>query len=82
MAENPEMTRGTWIRLGLSPVTADAERGATEVGPSMRARMARALAEGAISIEEAAGMLHQSPEAVYRWVAESSLHLGVAEAPL
>jgi Zn-dependent peptidase ImmA (M78 family)/DNA-binding XRE family transcriptional regulator len=82
MAENPEMTRTAWARLGLSPVTADAERGATEVGPSMRARVAQALAEGAISVEGAAGMLYQSPEAVYRWVVESGLRLGVAETSL
>ena len=50
--------------------------------PSMRARVARALAEGAISVEGAAGMLHQSHEAVYRWVAESGLHLAVTEALL
>lgn len=82
MAENPEMTREAWSRLGLSTVTADLERGATEVGPSMRARVARALSTGAISVEGAAGMLHQSPEAVYRWIVESGIRLGVAEAPL
>lgn len=82
MAENPEMTREAWSRLGLSAVTADLERGATEVGPSMRARVARALNIGAISVEGGAGMLHQSPEAVYRWIAESGIRLGVAAAPL
>lgn len=81
-AENPEMTREAWSRLGLSSVTADLERGATEVGPSMRARVARALTTGAISVEGAAGMLHQPPEAVYRWVAQSGIRLGFAEAPL
>jgi Zn-dependent peptidase ImmA (M78 family)/DNA-binding XRE family transcriptional regulator len=80
MAENPEMTRAARTRLGLSPVTADSERGATEVGPSMRARVARVLAEGAISVEGAAGMLYQSPEAVYRWVAESGLRLGAVDS--
>lgn len=82
MAENPVMTREAWSRLGLSAVTADLERGATEVGPSMRARVARALSTGAISVEGAAGMLHQSSEAVYRWIVESGIRLGVAEAPL
>jgi Zn-dependent peptidase ImmA (M78 family) len=82
MAENLEMTREAWARLGLSPVTTDVERGVTEVGPSMRARVARALSWGAISVERAAGMLHLPTDAVYRWVVESGLHLGVAEAPL
>jgi Zn-dependent peptidase ImmA (M78 family)/transcriptional regulator with XRE-family HTH domain len=82
MAENPEMTREAWSRLGLSSVTADLERGATEVGPSMRARVARALTTGAISVEGAAGMLHQSTAAVYRWIAKSGIRPGVAEAPL
>lgn len=81
MAENREMTREAWARLGLSPVTADTERGATEVGPSMRARVARALSQGAITVEGAAGMLHQTPEAVYRWLAETGIRLGTAEAP-
>lgn len=82
MAENPEMIREAKTRLGLSPVMADAERGITEVGPAMRARVARALEEGAISVAGAAGMLHQPPEEVYRWVAESGIRLDVAEAPL
>lgn len=83
LAENREMTRAAWPRLGLSPVTADAERGATEVGPSMRARVARALEDGAISAEGAAGMLHQPTEAVYRWAAQCGIRLGgAAEAPL
>jgi Zn-dependent peptidase ImmA (M78 family)/transcriptional regulator with XRE-family HTH domain len=81
-AENLEMLREAKARLGLSPVTADAERGITEVGPAMRARIARALEEGAISVDGAAGMLHQPPEEVYRWVAESGIRLGMAEAPL
>jgi Zn-dependent peptidase ImmA (M78 family)/transcriptional regulator with XRE-family HTH domain len=82
LAENPVKTREAWARLGLSPVTADVERGATEVGPSMRARVARALSQGAINVEGAAGMLHQPPDAVYRWLAESGIRLGKAEAPL
>jgi hypothetical protein len=76
------MTREAWSRLGLSPVTADLERGASEVGPSMRARVSWALTTGAISVEGAAGMLHQTPEAVYRWIAASGMRLGLAEAPL
>ncbi|MGH3146792.1 MAG: ImmA/IrrE family metallo-endopeptidase, partial [Rubrobacter sp.] len=62
MAENPEMLREAKVRLGLSPVMADAERGITEVGPAMRARVARALQDGAITVDGAAGMLHQPPE--------------------
>lgn len=82
IAENFEMLREAKTRLGLSPIMADAERGITEVGPTMRARVARALEEGAISVDGAAGMLHQPPEGVYRWVAESGIRLGAAEAPL
>jgi Zn-dependent peptidase ImmA (M78 family) len=82
MSENFEMLREAKARLGLSPVMADAERGITEVGPAMRARVARALEEGAISVDGAAGMLHQPPEKVYRWIARSGIRLGVAEAPL
>jgi Zn-dependent peptidase ImmA (M78 family)/transcriptional regulator with XRE-family HTH domain len=82
MADNPAMLREAKTRLGLSPVTADAERGITEAGPAMRARITRALEEGAISVDGAAGMLHQPPEEVYRWVAESGIRLGMAEAPL
>jgi Zn-dependent peptidase ImmA (M78 family)/DNA-binding XRE family transcriptional regulator len=82
MAENPEMTQEAWARLGLSPVTADTQRGATEVGPSMRARVTRALSQGVISVEGAAAMLHQPPEAVYRWLAESGIRFGLTEAPL
>lgn len=82
MAENTDMTREAWARLGLSPVTVDVERGATEMGPSMRARVARALSRGAISVEGAAGMLHQPPEAVYCWLAEFGIRLGLAEVPL
>lgn len=81
-AENLEMLREAKARLGLLPVTADAERGITEVGPAMRARIARALEEGAISVDGAAGMLHQPPEEVYRWAAVSGIRLGVVETPL
>ncbi|QIN84644.1 ImmA/IrrE family metallo-endopeptidase [Rubrobacter tropicus] len=82
MSENPEMLREAKRRLGLSPVTADAERGASEVGPAMRARVARALEEGAITVDGAAEMLHQPPEDIYRWVAQIGIRLDAAEAPL
>jgi len=77
MAENPVLLRETRARLGLSLVTADAERGAIEVGPLMRARIAWALEEGLISVDGAAVMLHQPAEAVYRWVAQSGIQLGL-----
>ncbi len=80
IAENYEMLREARARLGLSPVTSDAERGITEVGPAMRARVARALEEGVITVDGAAGMLHQPSEKVYRWVAESGIRLDAAEA--
>lgn len=80
--ENFEMLREAKARLGLSPVTADTERGIIELGPAMRSRIARALEEGVISVDGAAGMLHQPPEEVYRWVAESGIRLGAMEAPL
>ena len=82
MAENPEMLREAKARLGLSPLMADAERGVTEVGPAMRARVAQALEEGRITVDGAANMLHQPLEGVYRWVAESGIHLEPTEAPL
>jgi Zn-dependent peptidase ImmA (M78 family)/transcriptional regulator with XRE-family HTH domain len=81
MAENREITGEARARFGLSPVTVDVERGAIEVGPSMRVRVARALSQGTISVERAAGMLHQPPEAVYRWLSESGIHLSFTEAP-
>ncbi len=82
IAENYEMLREARARLGLSPVTADTERGITEVGPAMRARIARALEEGAITVDGAARMLHQPSEEVYRWVAESGIRLDAAETPM
>lgn len=82
MADNPEMLREAKVRLGLLPVMVDAERGITEVGPAMRARVARALEEGAITVDGAADMLHKSPEDVYRWIVQSGIHLDAAEAPL
>lgn len=81
MAENREIIGEARARFGLSPITVDVERGATEVGPSMRVRVARALSQGTISVERAAGMLHQPPEAVYRWLSESGIHLSFTEAP-
>lgn len=82
ISENFEMLREAKARLGLSPVMPDAERGVAEVGPAMRARIAKALEKGEISVDGAAGMLHQPPEEVYRWVAESGIRLGAVEAPL
>jgi Zn-dependent peptidase ImmA (M78 family)/transcriptional regulator with XRE-family HTH domain len=82
MAENHEMLRGAKARLGLSPVRVDTERGIIEVGPAMRARVALALEEGAITVDGAAGMLHQPAEEVYRWVAESGIRLNAAKAPM
>lgn len=82
VVEDQEGLRQARVRLGLSLATPDSERGAIEVGPSMRARVARALEAGAISVDGAAGMLHLSPEETYRWVAESGIRLGAVEAPL
>ncbi|PLS84581.1 MAG: hypothetical protein CYG60_17180 [Actinobacteria bacterium] len=82
MVEDREGLLQARVRLGLSLATRDSDRGVTEVGPSMRARVARALEAGAISVDGAAGMLHLSPEGTYRWVAESGIRLGAAEAPL
>jgi hypothetical protein len=48
----------------------------------MTARVARALGDGSVSVERAASMLHQPPEAVYRWMAESGMRLGITEVPL
>ncbi len=82
MVEDGEGLRQARVRLGLSLATWDSERGVTEVGPSMRARVARALEAGVFSVDGAAGMRHLSPEETYRWVTESGIHLGAAEAPL
>ena len=81
MAENREIIGAARARFGLSPVTVDVERGATEVGPSMRVRVARALSQGAIPVERAAGMLHQPSEAVYRWLSKSGIHFNFTGAP-
>ncbi len=82
MADDPEMLREAKARLGLLPVMVDAERGIAEVGPAMRARVARALEEGAITVDGAANMLHKSPEDVYRWIVQTGIRLDAAEAPL
>ncbi len=82
MTEDPVLLRETRARLGLSLITADAERGATEVGPLMRARIARALEEGIISVDEAAIMLHQTAETVYRWVVQSGVRPGASGGPV
>lgn len=82
VAEDQEGLRDTRARLGLSLAMRDTERGVTEVGPSMRARVARALETGAISVDGAAGMLHLSSEDTYRWTVESGIRLGAVEAPL
>jgi Zn-dependent peptidase ImmA (M78 family)/DNA-binding XRE family transcriptional regulator len=82
VVEDQEGLREARVRLGLSLTSRDSERGATEVGPSMRARVARALESGAISVDGAAGMLHLAPEETYRWIVESGIRLGAVEAPL
>ena len=81
LVEDPEAIREAKARLGLAPLTPDAERGATEVGPAMRARIARALTMGVISVDGAA-MLHLPSQEVYRWVVEFGIRLGSAGAPL
>lgn len=82
MLEDHEHLRSARVRLGLPPASPDKERGVTDVGPSMRARVAQALESGAITVDGAAGMLHIPPEAVYRWIAESGIRLDAFEAPL
>jgi hypothetical protein len=49
--EDPDILRHTRARLGLAPVMSDAERGITDVSPSMRARIVQTLEEGLISIQ-------------------------------
>jgi len=73
--ENPDVLRRTRARLGLAPVMSDAERGITEVGPAMRARIVRALEEGLISIERAAEMMHVPVHEAYHWTLETRLHV-------
>jgi hypothetical protein len=66
--------------LGLAPVMSDAERGVTEVGPAMRARIARALEDGLITVQQAAEMMHISLQQAYRWIIESGLRVRDLEA--
>jgi Zn-dependent peptidase ImmA (M78 family)/transcriptional regulator with XRE-family HTH domain len=73
--ENLDVLRQTRARLGLAPVMSDAEKGITEVGPVMRARIVRALEEGLISIEGAAEMMHVTIQEAYRWIVETRLHV-------
>ena len=73
--ENLDVLRQTRARLGLAPVMSDAEKGITEVGPVMRARIVRALEEGLISIERAAEMMHVPIQEAYRWIVETRLHV-------
>src|SRR6266852_85604 len=69
--EDPDILRHTRARLGLAPVMSDAERGITDVSPSMRARIVQALEEGLISIQQAAGMMHVPAQEAYRWIIET-----------
>lgn len=55
---------------------ADAERGVTEVGPAMRARVATALEDGLIPVERAASILHVPVHEAHRWITESGIQLG------
>jgi Zn-dependent peptidase ImmA (M78 family)/transcriptional regulator with XRE-family HTH domain len=73
--ENPDVLRQTRARLGLAPVMSDAEKGISEVGPVMRARIVRALEEGLVSIERAAEMMHVPTYETYRWIVETRLHV-------
>ncbi len=79
--ENPELLRACRIRLGLASVTSDSDRGVTDVGPSIRARVASALEDGAISVETAAGIMHVSTDEAYRWIAESGIRLADPSLP-
>lgn len=73
--EDPDILKHTRVRLGLAPVMSDAERGITDVGPSMRARIVQALEEGVISIQQASEMMHVPVHEAYRWVIETGLHV-------
>ena len=78
--EDSDLLRHARARLGLSPVMSDSERGVTEVGPVMRARIARALEEGLITVQQAAEMMHVPINQAYRWVIESGLRVKDANA--
>jgi Zn-dependent peptidase ImmA (M78 family)/transcriptional regulator with XRE-family HTH domain len=73
--EDPDILRHTRARLGLAPVMSDAERGITDVSPSMRARIVQALEEGLISIQRAAEMMHVPAQEAYRWIIETGLYI-------
>jgi len=45
----------------------------------MRARIARALEDGLISIQLAAEMMHVTLQQAYRWIIESGLHVSDAD---
>ena len=68
-----ERLRRIRTQLGLAPVTADAERGVTEVGPAMRARLAKAIEDGLVTVEQAASMLHVPTHETYRWILEAGI---------
>jgi len=78
--EDSDILRHTRAHLGLAPVMSDAERGVTEVGPAMRARIARALEDGLISVQRATEMMHVPLQQAYRWIIESGLHVSDADA--
>jgi len=73
--EDSDLLRRARVRLGLASVMSDAERGITEVGPTMRVRIANALEDGIISIQRAAEMMHIPLHQAYRWIIESGLHV-------
>ncbi len=73
--EDSDLLRRARARLGLAPVMSDAERGITEVGPTMRVRIANALEGGLISIQLAAEMMHVPLQQAYRWIIESGLRV-------
>ncbi len=75
-----DILRHTRARLGLAPVMSDTERGVTEVGPAMRARIARALEDGLISVQRATEMMHVPLQQAYHWIIESGLRVSGADA--
>ncbi|HVB21550.1 MAG TPA: XRE family transcriptional regulator [Ktedonobacteraceae bacterium] len=77
--EDSDILRHTRARLGLAPVMSDTERGVTEVGPAMRARIARALEDGLITVQQAAEMMHVPLQQAYRWIIESGLRVRDAD---
>lgn len=73
LKDHQDTLRRTRAQLGLASVMADAERGVTEVGPAMRARLAKALEDGLITVEQAASMLHVPTNGAYRWIVDSGI---------